>query len=107
MTLPPLRISEEAPALPHEIARAGVVIPQYSTWRSSLEGFRERATRREDAVLQIEAHAKTLGRRHEEMRQHLELEERRRQEAAARAEQRRLEAVEYSAWRADAVLARR
>jgi len=100
-------LEADARPLPHEIASSEIAVPEYTAWRSSLERFRDRAACREDATLIIEAHNKSLERRHEEARERWELEERRRQEAAARAEQRRLEASEYSAWRADLVLARR
>lgn len=108
MTLPALDVLEVDPrTLPHEIASAEIQVPEYKGWRSSLERFRERANRREEGLRLIEANNKSLERRREEARERNELEEKRRCEAAARAEQRRLEASEYSSWRADLVLSRR
>lgn len=95
--------------LPQEIQIAAAEVPvgEYGTWRSGLDGFRQRAALREEACRLIEAQGDSLERRRAEARDRRELEDQRRREAEARAEQRRREAAEYSAWRADAVLARR
>lgn len=89
------------------LAMASEEVPEYTHWRSGLDGWQERALRRADAARHQEAMSVQLEQMREAARERKELEDRRKLEAAERADRRLREAAEHSAWRCDLVLTRR
>lgn len=81
--------------------------PKYALWKTNLEGFQERSQKRAEDAQRREADCKRLEQMRQAARERKELEDKRRLEVEERAERRRKEASEYSAWRDNVVLARR